>query len=69
MLAPCFAEMAPLDEVRSDETAAVIRSVLELRARALSSRDFLYMPPLSQHLIDEEIPRLVALLRNEQAAR
>ena len=69
MFAPCFGEMAPLEEAGADETEAVIRPLLEMRARALASRDFLYTPILAQHLIEEEIPRLVALLRAKQAAR
>ena len=50
---PAKAESSPLTE----ELAAI----LALRDRAVGGRDLLYCSPVVRHLVEEELPRLVAL--------
>ena len=68
MYAPSFADLDPAERA-ADDAETVITTLLEMRSRAISSRDFLYTPVLSQHLIEQEIPRLVAMVQTKRDTR
>lgn len=69
MYAVDLAELTPATGQPADDVETVITTLLEMRDRAISGRDFLYTPLLSQHLIEKEIPRLVALIQTAQGTR
>lgn len=43
-----------------------IAVILALRERVMQSRDLLYASPSIRHLVEDEIPALVAMVREER---
>lgn len=56
----------PAPPAQSSRVAGELGAILQLRQAAIESRELLYCSPVIRSLVEDEIPRLVALVARGQ---